>query len=82
MDPIRKHIHTKFSNILMLLLMPGREQKDAVITTIAEMITQIQRRGCQLDCKLGRCISEHTMWPLLERTRSKFGTRSVCEGYW
>lgn len=73
----------KFSNIPDAVLdARERAKKNAGIAVIAEINYPASERECQLFCKLGRYNSEHTTWLVHKRTKSKFGTRNVCESYW
>lgn len=66
MDPIRKHICMKFSNIPVAVL-DARERAKRCSDLCDSRDLPASERECQLDCKLGRCISEHTMWLLPKR---------------
>lgn len=84
MDRATKHIYMKFSNtpVVLLFLMPGREQKDALVPVIAEMTNQLQRGSISWTLNLRDAFLNTLCVYFLKGQEVNPRTRSVCESCW
>lgn len=84
MDPTWKHVYMKSSNtpVMLLFLMPGKEQEDAAVTIRAEMTNQLQRRNISCTVNLRDTFLNTLCFYFFKRQEVNMRTRSMCESCW